>query len=330
MDHREEIVQKLQVVAIQKGVLTPEEIGSALTIILNDYEVTKRETGIIPYEGDANEEMLKRFAACMLIEGKKKSTVKAYIYTLKKMADALQMTYTTVQTRNIRFFLATMMQRGLSNTTVENARANISAFYQWMTNEGIITANPCAPIKPIKQPDVERLPYSDVELDKIRSACDSTKKRAMVEFFLATGVRVNEFCNIKFTDVDMDTNAVYVKDGKGGKDRVTYINAIAAYYLKFYLAGREDTCPMLFCNYKGEKLTPGGVREVFRRLGEAAEVDNVHPHRFRRTFATGLAKRGMQVQYLQKLLGHTSIDTTMEYVALDKTHVEMMYKKHIA
>ena len=75
-------------------------------------------------------------------------------------------------------------------------------------------------------------------------------------------------------------------------------------------------------------MTAGGVRSVLKSIGARAKVDDVHPHRFRRTFASGLAARGMDIQEVRKLLGHTNINTTMVYVHTDDSAVQMSYRKY--
>ena len=93
---------------------------------------------------------------------------------------------------------------------------------------------------------------------------------------------------------------------------------------------RKEDGPALFYNKKHNPINPGGIRHVLNKIAQKANVENVHPHRFRRTFATGLAKRGMDVQDIQRLLGHTNINTTMKYVVLDDTKVQASYKQYIA
>ena len=170
-----------------------------------------------------------------------------------------------------------------------------------------------------------------LKIDKLRFACKDDKERAIIEFLLASGVRVTELSEMLVEDVDFQTMDVHVVHGKGAKERMTYISPVALERLKKYILGRpESDCKYLFYNCKHQQLEPGGIRHILNRIAERAGVSNVHPHRFRRTFATKLAKRGMNVQDIQKLLGHSDISTTMEYVSMDDTTVKASYKKYIA
>jgi site-specific recombinase XerD len=125
--------------------------------------------------------------------------------------------------------------------------------------------------------------------------------------------------------------AVHVVHGKGGKERITYTTAVCLKHLLAYLTNRsENDGAALFYNRSHEPLNAGGIRFILNGIAKRAGVENVHPHRFRRTFATGLARRGMEVQEIQQLLGHTSIETTMRYVTVDTDKVQSSYRQYIA
>ena len=105
---------------------------------------------------------------------------------------------------------------------------------------------------------------------------------------------------------------------------------VAKVHVEKYLNARKKESAFLFANYCSDKLQPGGVRHILRELGKRAGVDNVHPHRFRRTFATVLAGRGMKIQEIQRLLGHSDIATTLEYISTDDQTVKASYQQYIA
>ena len=185
-------------------------------------------------------------------------------------------------------------------------------------------------IAPIKYPDKVRLPFSTVEIDNLRHACRTTKERAIVEMLLATGVRVSELTGLLVNDVDLNSMSVHVTRGKGNKERTTYMNDLAKTHLQTYLAHRDNESQHLFLNNQKKPLSAGGVRHILKELGKRAGVSNVHPHRFRRTFATGLANRGMEIQEIKKLLGHSDINTTLEYVYTSDAKAHASYLKYSA
>lgn len=313
------------------GKMTAEQIEAvtdALTAALAKYDVVKACTDLVPYD-DVNERILKRYCACLFVDGKSQKTIAQYRRTCVKLAEASGRPFTEMGAYDIRYFLACEKERGISGRTLENTRANLSAFFQWMAREDMIPKNPCLNIKPIKYTDKVRLPLSDVDIDALRAACANKKERAVIELLLSTGVRVSELSEMKVEDIDQASMSVHVRHGKGDKERVTYTTNVAMKHVKEYWKDRKPS-EYVIPNQRGERIGPGGIREMLKRIAARAGVENVHPHRFRRTFASGLAARGMDVQEIRKLLGHTNINTTMEYVHTSDEKVSAAYRQYIA
>lgn len=304
-------------------------ISGILTRVLSEYSVTELCTDLVPAE-TPNDKLISRYCACLFVDGKSDKTIHLYRHICKRFADFIGKPLTEVGVYEIRYFLACEKERGISNTTIENTRACISAFYQWMTAEEIIARNPCANVKPIKCQDIVRKPFSDTEIDALRTACKNEKERALIEVLLSTGVRVSELASMDMVDIDMNRQSVHVKHGKGGKERMTYITPVAITHLIAYWNERNYSGTAAFCNHSGDRLNAGGIRFILNTVGKRAKVANVHPHRFRRTFATGLANRGMDIREVQALLGHTDINTTMKYVCTDNQKVSASYRQYIA
>ena len=304
-------------------------ITQRLLLALEEYDVSKKCTDLVPYDS-VNERILKQYCACLFVDGKSEKTIYQYKRTCIRLAEAVQKDFTDIGVYDIRFFLASEKSRGVSDRSAENMRANLSAFFQWMTKEDIISKNPCAIINPVKYPDLVKIPLSDVEIDALRDACQTKRERALVEFLLTTGVRVAELSSMKVGDIDRTKLSVHVRCGKGGKGRIVYTTPVAMRHLMAYWDERNVDSTAVFLNEKRDPLKPGGVRHVLNKIGDRAKVANVHPHRFRRTLATGLADRGMDIQKIQMLLGHSNINTTMEYVYTSDTNISASYRRHIA
>lgn len=306
-----------------------ETVSEEMMIALREYEVTRNIKQLVKYEG-ANEMILKRYKACLLISGRSPKTIEQYEKTAKKLFLALQKNYTDMTVSDLRFFLAYEKSRGISNRTLENTRVQISAFFTWLLDEELINKNPCRSIPPIKVPKEVKLPFSNVEIDLIRSACKSSKERAIVEVLLSSGIRVSELCSLRVSDINFDTLAIKVREGKGGKQRTVYINDLANKHLVEYLTDRDVNGDYLFYNKLKQPIRPGGVRFILKTIEARSDVSNIHPHRFRRTFATGMANRGMDVQEIGKLLGHANINTTLTYVYTSEEKIRTSYLKYTA
>lgn len=330
LDNRMSLVKDLETaLAPDFGVEQIAQVSQSLLIALENYEVQKRSTEIVPYD-NVNERLLKQYCACLYVDGKSDKTVYQYRRTCIRLADAVQKTFPEIGVYDIRFFLACEKSRGISDRTIETTRANLSAFFQWMTKEEIIPKNPCMNIRPIKYTDAVRKPFSDVEIDALKGACKSNKERAIVEVLLSTGIRVSELAALKKYDIDQTQLSVHVRHGKGDKERITYITRVALKHLLNYWREHSEGEESAFYNRRHNPLCSGGVRYILKELGKRAGVENVHPHRFRRTFASGLALRGMDVQDIMILLGHSNIDTTMEYVYTSNEKAKASYQRYVA
>lgn len=329
-DYRQMLMLSIEEAMLQ--VSDPEERERAtrkILCLLSDYEVTKKCTDLTVYD-DLNDRIIKRYCACLSVDGKSKGTISGYARQIRRFAEQTGLQLTEMGIYDIRYFLACEKERGVSDRSIENIRSYLSAFYQWLTAEEMIQKNPCVNLKPIKYKEKERKAFSSVELDAIRHACRDQKERAIIEMLISTGVRVSELAEMDVSDVNFSDLSVHVRNGKGGKERITYTTDVARAHLLKYLSGRPDVFTGLFMNRNGTKYTTNYIREKLKEIGKRAGVSNVHPHRFRRTFATGLAARGMPVQDIQRLLGHTSITTTMEYINMDDTKVRAAYQQFIA
>lgn len=148
----------------------------------------------------------------------------------------------------------------------------------------------------------------------------------MIEFFRATGCRVDEVVRLNITDLDLNTKSCIVH-GKGNKERKVYFDDIADFHMRKYLESRKDQSPALFSGRGSKRLTDEGIRVMLKRLEERSGVSNVHPHRFRRTAATTLVRKGMSVEKVAMLLGHESLNTTMRYVYQDDSDMRLNYER---
>ena len=118
--------------------------------------------------------------------------------------------------------------------------------------------------------------------------------------------------------------------GKGEKERVVYLTEVAAMHLQTYLDSREDVGSALFAGKGTSRISKNGIEALLRRLGKTAGVENVHPHRYRRTLATNLLDRGMNIQDVAAILGHADLKTTQIYCYISQQNVKAAYRKYAA
>ena len=210
-------------------------------------------------------------------------------------------------------------------------RKTISTFFGWLHDEGLIGQNPARAVKQIKYDKIVRKPFTPVERERLKNACCQLRDLALTEFLYASGLRVSEVVSLDRTSIDFITREATVI-GKGGKERRFYLSEVCAEYLRQYLNSRCDNNAALFVGTKSpyRRLTKEGVEYIVKDLGRRAGVSNVHPHRFRRTLATDLVRKGVPIQDVAQILGHSDLRTTQVYVALDQSTVKYHYSQAVA
>jgi len=290
------------------------KIENAIYMLLADYDITEREAKNTELIADISPDAraYQMFFVAKKIEGLSDKSLKYYACILRQFFGIINKPLASIITDDIRYFLAT--KQNVSLVTITNIRRVLQSFFTWLCNEEYITKNPVLRIKNIKQPKIIKKPFTQTEIEELRDACAGLRDRAIIELLLSTGIRCSELCAINLNDVDFISGEMLV-NGKGGKQRICYLNAAAKKRLKDYLESRNDNSPAVFVpiNKRGERLYNGGVQTLVRNIGVKAGVTNTHPHRFRRTAATMALHRGMPVEQVQVMLGHEKIDTTMQY-----------------
>ena len=289
---------------------------------LCDYEME-----IHNYDENATDDLLDAYVAALKVQGRSPKTVVRYQYIIQRVMKAIRTNTRNVTVYHLRKYMADELARGISERTVDGVRQVCSGYFGWLQRERLIEINPCANLGAVKYPDKPKDVFDEVEMDRLKFGCKSLRDRAIVCFLQATGCRISEMCELNRDDIEMDALECVVH-GKGNKYRTVFLTQVAAATLQSYLDSRTDDLPALFVGRGSERLTPGGIRKMLVELGKTANVGHVHPHKFRRTTATTLIRHGMPIQEVAAILGHDKLDTTMEYVVLDKSDIKHSYRKY--
>lgn len=303
-------------------------VQDVLVMQLNAYEVTERCTEVAVRDESA-QGLLKKFLATKRVEGTADSTLQRYAEINGALIQYLGKHLAEITTYDIRFYLSMRHQIGhVSNRTLDGMRRCYSSFFGWLAAEGLIPHNPCAALAQIKSRKVVKRPFSAADIERMREACDNIRDLALVDFLYCTGCRVSEVSRLDVSDIDFERMECVVL-GKGNKERKVYLTEVAAMHLQEYLAGRKDSSEALFAG-KGKRLKKAGIEAVVKKLGKSAGVGNAHPHRYRRTLATNLLDRGMNIQDVAAILGHADLKTTQVYCYISQANVKAAYCKFAA
>ena len=280
----------------------------------------------------SNQDYLQLFLDAKKIEGCSERTIQYYRTTVDRLLLNIATPIRKVTTEEIRHYLVDYQQiNNCSKVTVDNIRRNISSFFSWLEEEDYILKSPMRRIHKIKTKQQVKEIISDEAIEQLRDNCKCLRDLAMIDLLYSTGIRVGELVNLNISDIDFDAREGIVF-GKGDKERKVYFDAKAKIHLQAYLSSRKDSNPALFVTLDApfDRLKISGVEIRMRRLGRALSMDKIHPHKFRRTMATRAIDKGMPIEQVQKLLGHSQIDTTMKYAIVNQTNVKTSHQKFIA
>lgn len=276
------------------------------------------------------------------------NTITGYKHIFTKLirhfdADPIFRTLTSTQ---VKQFLVS--QNTLSNKTLANHHAALSALWRWAAIEGLVEKNIIADI-PQPKPE-ERIiePYTQDEikamlksLDKSasysrpgKSECSNSlgtanRNRAIILTLLDTGMRASELCNLTIANADIKGRHVLVF-GKGAKERLIPISAPVAQAIWRYLSNDRPKKPppsdRLFTTPQGGPLDRHDLNHLIVRIAHRAGVDNADIHRFRHTFAITYLRNGGDVYTLQRILGHTTLDMVRRYLAIASVDIDAAHK----
>lgn len=311
-------------------VLSDEQLDylyNILTISLHDYEVSDAKNEVIEYE-DFDRFLCEQYYASLKVEGKSPKTIDRYMEQLRLMMEWVQKPLKEINSEDIRYYLALYQQRRkIASSTLDGMRRCICAFFSWAEFAGYIDKSPARRIKQIKFQIKKEPALTSGQIEKAMINCKSIRDKAIISFMYETGARVSEVAGVKLSDIDFNERTVLIH-GKGGKDRISLFTDKSAMYLEEYLMNRDLTISALFeSKQKGHALSAAGIRTMVHGVGERAGIDRLHPHRFRVSRITHLVDRGMPLQDVQELAGHTSINTTRGYYRNTLDNVKYSYLK---
>lgn len=279
-----------------------------------------------------NSEFLQRFLEAKKIEGCSERTIQYYRTTVNKLLSKVTQPIRKVTTEDMREYLVDYQKvNNCGKTTIDNVRRNISSFFSWLEEEDYILKSPMRRIHKIRSKKAVKKVITDEEIERLRDGCTCLRDVAMIDLLYSTGIRVGELVRLNVSDLNFNERECVVF-GKGDKERRVYFDAKAKIHLQDYLNSRNDDNPALFVTLDRpfDRLKISGVEIRLRELGRSLNLEKIHPHKFRRTMATRAIDKGMPIEQVQKILGHSQIDTTMQYAIVNQNNVKAAHRKYIS
>lgn len=197
------------------------------------------------------------------------------------------------------------------------------AFLKWCHTEGYMETDITVTINKIHYARNQRKALTQLQLEQVRHACLDNRERCIIEVLYSTGCRVSELIGIRMADIDWMRRTIRVT-GKGNKVRTVYINAKAEYAMRAYIGERAAGSEYLVAGLRGrERVSKESIERIFRSIAEriGMKARDLTPHIMRHTMATQAATT-CPIQQVQRMLGHSSINTTMIYAEVNDAQVQ--------
>lgn len=322
-----------------------KKLKDQLYIQLHDVDIVGKKYELSEAISENDTMKLQYFEASMKISKMSEGTIKQYVRSAKLLRGFLMKDYKDITAQDIKYFLAyCQKERGWSDVTLSNMIHNLQAFYKFLMREELIPKNPMLKIEPVKLAKIVKKPFTSVEMEKMRTVCrNKPRESALLEFLYATGIRIDELVRLKWNDLDIRHLDLTVR-GKGNKYREVEFSERAGFYLLRYFdermkvegRSREEMMerPLFAAKKRSqethdfEAISDDGIRYLLKQIGKEAAVDHVHPHKFRRTFATDAINHGMPLEHLMILMGHSQHDTTLGYAHIKSNMVDQSYRMY--
>ena len=297
----------------------------------------------MPKKIDLSEQVEDYLRYSQVERGLSNNTITAYRQDLTSFIRFLQQENFTswpTQALDIDAFLAEQRDQNKATSSISRLITSLRKFYQWLVRQNIQKLNPMLEIDSPKKRHTLPVALTINEVNKLLQQPDTKKKlglrdRALLETLYATGIRVSELINLKFTDLHEELKLVKIF-GKGSKERLIPISAVALSWIDSYKEKVRDPLILkigrnndfIFLNSRGGSLTRQAVWQIIKHYCKLAGIQkNVTPHTLRHTFATHLLENGADLRVVQEILGHSDISTTQIYTNLSQKHILQVYEK---
>ena len=302
---------------------------------LTDNQLNKLQSVLKNIDEESSEEsktdLIYAFLSAKRVEGCSDKTIRYYDSTIRNVLSSVDKEVGAITTDDLRQYLDMYQQKsGASKVTIDNIRRILSSFFAWLEDEDYIKKSPVRRIHKVKTCKTVKETYSDEVLELMRDNSECIRDLAIIDMLASTGIRVGELVGLNRSDIDF-VNRECVVLGKGNRQRKVYFDARTKIHLQNYLNNRTDSNEALFVSLQKphNRLLISGVEIRLRELGNKLNINKVHPHKFRRTLATMAIDKGMPIEQVQQLLGHQSVDTTLQYAMVNQNNVKLSHRRYI-
>ena len=246
-------------------------------------------------------------------------TIKTYLHYNSELLRFANKFSDEINIQDIKDYLDFLFRQGRSPVTVNQAISALKFYYTKIMSRNFFDGIN----KVIRPKNSKKLPtvLSKEEIIKIISSAENKKNKLIIQVLYTSGLRVSELRNLKINDVDFNRKIITVKAGKGKKDRITIISAVVLDNINKYLLEYKPIKYLFENSQLNKKLTTRTLQIVITDSAKKANINkNISAHTLRHSFATHQLENGVNLRYIQSMLGHSRLETTQIYtkVAINK------------
>ncbi|RJQ34294.1 integrase [Candidatus Parcubacteria bacterium] len=262
---------------------------------------------------------LASLAQELIIRGFSRRTIQSYLSHNQRFLDWLGKSAKEATSQDIKDYLLYLKSQNYSNTSLNSVISSLKFYYRQILQRKLFFD--------IRRPKKEKfLPtvLTKSEIIKIINCVHNLKHKLLLSLLYGSGLRVSEVVKIKISHLDLSSKSLLVKDAKGNKDRYTLLSGISIKLLNLYLPKLPSAGQYLFSGQSGEShLSQRSAQKIFdNALKKSSIKKSASCHSLRHSFATHLLESGVDIRYIQKLLGHSSIKTTEVYTKVARNFLD--------
>ena len=250
----------------------------------------------------------------VVLRGFSRRTLKSYVYCLDKYLCFLMKTSQNPSVTSAKAWLLYLHNKNYNTNTIRINSAAILFFFKSVSKQKSVNYFDLP--KPKKKKPLPKV-LSKEEVKGLLESIKNKKHRLMISLLYSCGLRVSELVSLKREDILLERNLIFIKSGKGRKDRYTLLSEKIKQELLHHLLNTEFNTKYLFETNRKTKYTIRSIQEILKKSNR-----NVSPHMLRHSFATHLLESGTDIRYIQQLLGHSNVSTTQIYLQVSSQELQ--------
>ena len=260
--------------------------------------------------------ILKEIETEIKLRGFSKETAKMYVFYNKQFIKSYNLIPNKVTEKDIKIYLSDKLsEENLTTKSISLIKSSLLFYYNEILKKKF----------EIKTPKIKKttpIILSKEEIEKIFKVIINTKHRLIIKIYYSSGLRLSEALQLRKKDIEFNENIIWIRDGKGGKDRMSIISNKLSQEIKYYSRFKSMN-DFLFPNKKGDPLNPRTIQLVLQRARVKANIQkDIHIHSLRHSFATHLLESGVDIRKIQELLGHSDLSTTQIYTKVSNEELK--------